>query len=144
MKPKTRLYTVILMAGPLLAGPLLSGCATGGRTVENVAFRTHQHVLNLEKNLQGSVQQLNETAAGLLARVDANDQALRAVAGRLEENQAKLDTLEQRVDALIRTYYQQQQQRTALPAPGSASGQSEVEISNQGFVVEESGGAVRR
>jgi len=142
MKAKTRLY-IFLIAGPLVAGPLLGGCATSGSQVENVAFRTHQHVLNLEKNLQGSVQQLNETAAGLLARVDANDQALRAVAGRLEENQAKLVALEQRVDALIRTYYRQQQ-RAPLPAPGSAGGQSEVEIGNQGFVVEEPGGAVRR
>jgi len=99
-------------------------------------------VANLEQNLQGSVQQLNQTAAGLLARVDANDQALRAVAGKLEENRAKLDTLEQRLDALIRTYSRQQQR--ALPGPGSPTGQSEVEISDQDFVVEDPDGAVRR
>jgi phosphoglycerate-specific signal transduction histidine kinase len=122
--------------------PLLAGCATGGNQIQNTVYSTHRHVANLEQNLQGSVQQLNQTAAGLLARVDANDQALRGVAGRLEENRAKLDTLEQRLDALIRTCSRQQQR--ALPAPGSPTGRSEVEISDQDFVVEDPDGAVRR
>ena len=137
MKPKRRLGIYILMAIPLVAG-----CATGGNQIQNAVYSTHRHVANLEQNLQGSVQQLNQTAAGLLARVDANDQALRSVAGKLEENRAKLDTLEQRLDALIRTYSRQQQR--PLNAPGSPTGQSEVEISDQDFVVEDPNGAVRR
>ena len=138
MSPKLRLsiYVCVLMSIPLLAG-----CATGGNQLQNTVYSTHRHVANLEQNLQGSVQQLNQTAAGLLARVDANEQALRSVAGSLEENRAKLETLEQRLDALIRTYSRQQR---ALSAPGSPTGQSEVEISNQDFVVEDPDGAVRR
>ncbi len=124
----------------LAVAPLLSGCATGGSNLQNTVVATNRHVQNLERNLQGSVQQLNETAAGLLARVDANDQALRSVAGRLEENQARLDALEQRLDSLIRTYSRQR----ALAAPGSPTGQSEVEISDQDFVVENPDGAARR
>lgn len=137
MSLKLRLSIYVLMAIPLVAG-----CMTGGDQVQNTVYSTHQRVANLEQNLQGSVQQLNQTAAGLLARVDANEQALRAVAGRLEENRAKLGSLEQRLDALIRTYSQQQPR--ALSAPGSPTGQSEVEISDQDFVVENPDGAVRR
>jgi len=138
MSPKLRLsiYVCVLMSIPLLAG-----CATGGNQLQNTVYSTHRHVANLEQNLQGSVQQLNQTAAGLLARVDANEQALRSVAGSLEENRAKLETLEQRLDALIRTYSRQQR---ALSAPGSPTGQSEVEISNQDFVVDDPDGAERR
>ena len=137
MSPKLRLGIYVLTAMPLVVG-----CATGGNQLQNTVYSTHRHVANLEQNLQGSVQQLNQTAAGLLARVDANDQALRSVAGSLEENRAKLDTLEQRLDALIRTYSRQQQR--GLNAPGSPTGQSEVEISDQDFVVEDPDGAVRR
>lgn len=122
--------------------PLAAGCATGGgNQVQNAVYDTHRRVANLEKNMQGSVQQLNETAAGLLARVDANDQALRGVAGALEENRAKLDIFEKKLDALIRTY---RQQRAPLPVSGAASGQSEVEIGDQDFVVENTAGSGTR
>ena len=137
MSPKLRLGIYVLMSIPLLAG-----CATGGNQLQNTVYSTNRHVANLEQNLQGSVQQLNQTAAGLLARVDANEQTLRSVAGRLEENRAKLNTIEQRLDALIRTYSRQQQR--ALNAPGSPTGQSEVEISDQDFVVEDPDGAARQ
>lgn len=124
----------------LVGAGILTGCATGGNQVESAVYQTARHVENLERSLQGSVQQLNQTAAGLLARVDANEQALRSVSGQLEENRAKLDSLEKRLDSLIRTY-QRQPQRT-LTAPGA--GQSEIEIGDQDFVVEDPDGAVRR
>ena len=135
LKLRLGIYVCLLAAMPLMAG-----CATGGNQVQNTVYQTYRHVANLEQNLQGSVQQLNQTAAGLLARVGANEQALRSVAGRLEENRAKLASIEQRLDALARTYSRQR----PLPAPGSPTGQTEIEIGDQDIVVEDPNGAVQR
>lgn len=100
---------------------LLSGCVGtgGGNQFQNTVYDTHRRVANLDKNLQASVTQLNETTSGLVSRLDESDQQMRGVQGALQENQAKLNGLEQKLDALTNTIYRDQG-RTLLPGAPSA------------------------
>ena len=94
----------------------LAGCfgGGGGNQFENTVYDTYRRVANLDKNLQSSVTQLNETTATLLTRVDESDQQLRNVQGVLEENQAKLVSLEKKLDSLTNIIYREQG-RSLLP-----------------------------
>jgi tol-pal system protein YbgF len=94
----------------VVTGLLLGGCDTlgGGRQQwQNAVFDTNQRVRNLDKNLGASVAKLNETAADLSARVDAGDQNMRRLQSVAEENQVKLDQLQNRLDQLTATIYRQ-------------------------------------
>jgi len=99
----------------------LAGCfgAGGGNQFQNTVYDTYRRVANLDKNLQSSVTQLNETTATLLTRVDESDQLLRNVQGVLEENQARLISLERKLDSLTNIIYREQG-RTLLPGSPSA------------------------
>lgn len=99
-----------------------AGCigAGGGNQFQNTVYDTYRRVSNLDKNLQSSVTQLNETTATLLARVDESDQQLQNVQGVIEENQAKLASIEKKLDSLTNIIYREQG-RTLLPGAPSAS-----------------------
>lgn len=98
--------TFIGLSALLLA---CAGCTTmsGGSQMENTLYDTHRRVVSLDKNLQGSVANLNKTAAELATRSDTADQELRVVRGMLEENQMRLAKLQSRLDALTATLYRE-------------------------------------
>jgi tol-pal system protein YbgF len=111
------LLTVLAMA--VVAG--LAGCVgTGsGNQFQNTVYDTYRRVANLDKNLQSSVTQLNETTATLLTRVEESDKQLQSVQGVLEQNQAKLASLEKKLDSLTNIIYREQG-RTLLPGTPSS------------------------
>ena len=92
---------------------------SGGSQMENTLYDTHRRVVNLDKNLQGSVVNLNKTAAELATRSDTADQELRVVRGMLEENQMRLVKLQSRLDALTATLYRERG-LSVPPGMGSA------------------------
>jgi len=96
-----------------------TGCGTmsGGGQMENTVYDTHRRVVNLDKNLGGSVTKLNQTAAELSARVDASDQQVRALQGLIEESQYRVASVERKLDALTSTLYRHFQ----LTQPGDAA-----------------------
>ena len=112
-----RLLLTVFVVG-IAAG--LAGCfgAGGGNQFENTVYDTYRRVSNLDKNLQSSVTQLNQTTATLLTRVDESDQQLQKVQGVLEENRAKLTSLEKKLDSLTNIIYREQG-RTLLPSTPS-------------------------
>lgn len=82
------------------------GCATGGgNQFQNTVYDTHRRVVNLDKNLDGSINKLNQTAAELVARTDASDQQIKSLQSVMEENQVKLAQLEQKLDRLVSKLY---------------------------------------
>lgn len=87
----------------------------------NSVYATHRIVKNLESDLAPRVTQLNETAADLSAKVSASEVATRELRTMIEEQQAKLNLIQQNLDSLSRVVYQEFQ-RTPVSgtAPGSA------------------------
>ena len=94
-----------------LAGTfLLAGCATttgGGSTMENTVYATHRIVQNLDQNLGTTVDQLSKTSADLAARVEATDRETRRLGSMVEENQVRLQGLQQQLTELTDTLYRQ-------------------------------------
>jgi len=112
------------------------GCGTlgGGSQLENTVYATHQTVARLDKNLEGSVTKLNETAVGLQARVEANDQQMRSLQSLLEENQVKLAALQEKLDSLTSNLYRYlrvSQGSTPPPGVGGAPRSSEVSVGSE-------------
>jgi tol-pal system protein YbgF len=90
--------------------------------MQNAVYDTHRRVANLDKNLEGSVNKLNENTAELVARLDTTDQQIRALQSTVEENSAKLDGLEKKVESLANRLYRsfglsQAPGAPALPGP---------------------------
>lgn len=75
--------------------------------VETLLYDTHQKVTNLNKNLDGAIKKLNETTTQLVSRVDESENQTRQLRSLVEENQVKLDQLEQQISQLTATVYQQ-------------------------------------
>jgi tol-pal system protein YbgF len=90
---------------------LASGCAStgggGGGQMQNTVYATHRLVQNLDRNLSGSVNKLNETTADLVARVEASDTENRRVRSLVEENQKRLEDLQQALDNLTTVLYRE-------------------------------------
>lgn len=97
----------VVAAGLMLGVLCVAGCAStgGGSQLQNTIYDTHRRVAGIEKNMQGSVTQLNETTAGLLARVDASDQQIKTLQGTVEENTVKLQGIEKKLDSLANSLY---------------------------------------
>lgn len=91
--------------------------------VETLLYDTHQKVTNLNKNLDGAIQKLNETTTELVSRVSESENQTKQLRSLVEENQVKLDNLEQQLSQLTATIYQQFNLTTAgagyaPPTPG--------------------------
>ncbi|NIA14115.1 MAG: tetratricopeptide repeat protein [Nitrospiraceae bacterium] len=112
-----------------------TGCGTmgGGSQMENTVYDTHRRVVSLDSSLQGSVTNLNKTAAELAARSDSTDQELRVVRGMLEENQMRLAKLQSRLDALTSTLYRER--GLSVPVGMGSDTPSEVRVDGQSPVV---------
>ena len=100
----------IALAGMAVLLALGTGCATTGSSGDQVAnsvYATHRIAKNLESDLGPRVTQLNETAAELTAKVEASETTTRQLQSKIEENQAKLDALQQSLDRLASVIYQE-------------------------------------
>lgn len=86
---------------PLLAVSLL-GCVSGGSQFENTIYSTHSIVARLDKNLQGSVEKLNQTSVDLSARSDAVDQNVKMLQTTMEDNTKRLDKVDATLDSIIK------------------------------------------
>ncbi len=113
-----------------------AGCATtsgGSDQMRNTVYATHRQVQSLNGKLAPSVNQLNETAAELVARVDASNRETRLIMSVVEENQVRLEHLQSRLDELTTTLYRHLNLspptaiRQAPPAPTAAPRESGVE-----------------
>lgn len=87
------------------------GAATDGAAVSNqvetLMYDTHQKVTSLSNSLDGAVQNLNATTSELMERVNESENQTRQLRTMVEENQVKLDGLEQQLGELTATIYQQ-------------------------------------
>jgi len=89
---------------------LTSGCATAGGTtsqLESAVYQTHRIVQDLDRNLSGSVTRLSETSAELLARIESTENDTRRLLGVAEENQRRLDAIQQNLESLTTVLYRQ-------------------------------------
>ena len=87
-------------------GMALDGAAVSNQ-VETLLYDTHQKVTNLNNSLDGAVKKLNDTTTELLERVNESENQTRQLRSMMEENQVKLDNLEQQLGQLTATVYQQ-------------------------------------
>jgi len=95
-----------MIAAPLLGILMMSGCTTTPTSddpVANTIYDMHRKVSRLDKDLGGTVEHLNETAADLGVRVNESNTQAREVQTMVEENQRKLEQVERKLDALTRT-----------------------------------------
>ncbi|GMV90283.1 MAG: tetratricopeptide repeat protein [Candidatus Hydrogenedentes bacterium] len=98
------------LAGMTALAALSSGCATtssSGDQVANSVYATHRIAKNLETDLGPRITQLNETAAELTAKVEASETTTRQLQTKVEENQAKLEALQESLDRLATVIYQE-------------------------------------
>ncbi len=109
--------------GLLSVSVLTTGCGTmGGGQKDNAIYDTQRRVANLDKNLSGSVNKLNQNTADLIARLDATDQQLKTLQSQVEENTAKSGQVEKKLDTLtssLSRYFRS----GATPPPRAPSGQ---------------------
>jgi tol-pal system protein YbgF len=137
-----------LIASPLLVTFLLTGCATTSPSndpVANTIYDMHRKVSRLEKDLGGTVEHLNETAADLGVRVNETNEQSRELQGMIEENQRKLAQLETTLDQLAYHFYTINNiTRPSGGAPttgwGPGAGGSDVEVGS--YQVEPPSGAM--
>jgi len=61
--------------------------------METVVTDMHERVVGLDRDLDGSITELNEKTAALIARVDENERQVRLLRSMMEENQHKIDNL---------------------------------------------------
>ncbi|MCL4218207.1 MAG: tetratricopeptide repeat protein [Candidatus Hydrogenedentes bacterium] len=114
--------TIIVWSVCVLA---VAGCATSGTSgdqVTNSIFDTHRKVRDIEKNMAG-LQQLNETAADLAAKVDASDAQMDQIQVLLEENREAVNRLDSRLTEVQRTLYKAV---GVTPPPPSQGGSGSV------------------
>ena len=118
-----------------------SSCATaGGRVgaagsdpVRSTVYDTHR----MTQKLDTSLSRLNETTAELLVRIEASDREMRRLMSVAEENQVKLELLQQSIDDLTATIYKQfnlspPSRRTPR---GPARPPSPVDMEGEGIIV---------
>ncbi|MCH7960089.1 MAG: tol-pal system protein YbgF [Candidatus Hydrogenedentes bacterium] len=92
-----------------------TSCATAGGRVgmggsdpaRSTVYDTHRMMQNLEEGVSASVSRLNETTAELLVRIESSDREMRRLMSVAEENQVKLELLQQSIDDLTATIYKQ-------------------------------------
>jgi len=98
---------ILIAASSALAFGLCAGCATTDGNMSNSVYATHRIVKNIEKDIGPNVTKLNETAAELVAKVEASDQENRRLRSVIEENQSKIDRLQQELATLTAVIYRQ-------------------------------------
>ncbi len=90
----------------LVLGALATGCATtGGSQLENTVYRNNEMLRNMQRDLNSSVDGLNDTVANLESRLDENEGQMRTLRGLSEENQHQLETLQQRLEEYTTAMY---------------------------------------
>jgi TolA-binding protein len=114
-----RIKTFFTSSTLLLAVALTAGCASDGN-MSNSVYATHRIVRNIEQDIGPNVTKLNETAAELVARVEASDQENKQLRAIIEENQAKIDRLQQQIAQLTSVLYRQMG-LTQAPSAGAAA-----------------------
>jgi len=112
--------TLGALLGPLAGALILAGCVTtGGGQFETSIYDTHKRVQKLDQDLDGSLRELNETTAALVARVDAGDEQLRRLRTLAEENQVKLNALNEHLSGLKSTLFRTLEIGSASPVAPS-------------------------
>ena len=116
-----------------------AGCETtsGGGQMANSVYATHRIVRDLDSNLSGNVEKLNETAADLAAQVAENDRQARQLQSLSEENQVKLDALRAKLDELAATLYRHLNLTPPSDLGTSSVYPSEGTVQRGGIVVEQ-------
>lgn len=97
--------------GPVVAILLAAGCGTTGLSTytrpTTATDDMYARIVRIDKNVTQSVGKLNTTTAELIARVNASDEETRRLSSLLEENQVKLEDIEQTLNQLARTVHSQ-------------------------------------
>jgi tol-pal system protein YbgF len=96
-----------VILGLIAAAAILTGCATTGSSdsVANTVYATHNSVKKLEKDLGGSIEQLNTTAVDLTTRVEESDRQSRELKSSLEVVELNVARVESKLDSLTATLY---------------------------------------
>ncbi len=92
--------------------------------MSNSVYATHRIVKNIEQDIGPNVMKLNETAAELVAKVEASDQENRRLRAVIEENQAKIDRLQRELTNLTSVIYRQfglTQAQAGMPSGGGVA-----------------------
>jgi ABC-type transporter Mla subunit MlaD len=120
--PKT---IALFVFGALIVG----GCATsGGTSSSDVAAATHRTAQRLNTNVNESLKSLNASTADLSARLEQYDQQVRRLRLLVEDNQTRLDAVQQRLDELSTTLYKQLNLTPPVSAaPPAQQGGAEVQ-----------------
>lgn len=85
---------------------LAGGCATNQEQVANSVYQTHRIVKDLDQNLSPRIDDLSKSTTELTARVEASDNQVRKLQSLLEENQYKLDELQEELAQMRDFMYQ--------------------------------------
>lgn len=120
---------------------IFTGCETpgGGDQVQTAIFDTQRRVARMDNTLESSVAQLNQTTATLTERVNQTEQQTRRVNSLLEENQSRLDQIQQDLTTLTRTLYERWNLTPPAAAARPAAPEREVDIGD--IVIESPGDA---
>ncbi|MFA6243106.1 MAG: tetratricopeptide repeat protein [Candidatus Hydrogenedentales bacterium] len=108
----------------LLMSLWASGCATtgGNDQLSNTVYATYKIAKNLEQDLSPSVTKLNQTAADLTAKVEANDMAVKSLQSTIEDTQAKLDSMQKSIEKLSQDVYRMAGRPTGAVGLDATSG----------------------
>ena len=101
------IVTRAIAGAMLVIGALATGCATTGTQgqLENTVYRNNEMLRNMQRDLDSSVDSLNDTVANLETRLDENEGQMRTLRGLSEENQHQLETLQQRLEEYTTAMY---------------------------------------